>query len=121
MDRVCVTGPQCVINTPLAVQNVTFGQANQMASFFASSPIDGILGLGYQALAVDNVMPVFDVMVQEGVVKAAQFQFFLDSKPGSTSAAIVFGGYDTSFFTGPISWVKRYLFLLRRIRNKQCI
>ncbi len=92
-DTVCVTGPACVINSPLRVPNVTFGQANQMADFFAQTPIDGILGLGFQSLAEDNVVPVFNVMVNEGIVPKAQFQIFLDSKPFTKNAAIVFGGY----------------------------
>ena len=104
-DTVCVTGPHCVINSPLSVKNVTFGEANQMASFFAQTPIDGILGLGFQSLAEDNVIPVFNMMVQENLVPKAQFQIFLDSKPFTNNAAIVFGGYNPSFFTGSLRWV----------------
>lgn len=104
-DTVCVTGPKCVINSPLSVPNVTFGQADQMADFFAQTPIDGILGLGFQSLADDNVVPVFNVMVQEKIVPKAQFQIFLDSKPFTKDAAIVFGGYNSQFFTGALRWV----------------
>ncbi len=109
-DTVCVTGPACVINSPLRVPNVTFGEANQMADFFAQTPIDGILGLGFQSLAEDNVVPVFNVMVNEGVVPAAQFQIFLDSKPFTKSAAIVFGGYGT----------KRACVCLLRVSSVSC-
>jgi hypothetical protein len=35
--------------------------------FFADFPIDGILGLGYSSIAADNVVPVFDLMWQQGV------------------------------------------------------
>ena len=41
-DTVCVTGPNCVINSPLSVSNVTFGQADQMAAFFAQTELDGV-------------------------------------------------------------------------------
>ena len=104
-DTVCVTGPHCQINSPLVVPEVTFGQANQMAAFFAQTPLDGILGLGFQSLAEDGVTPVFNVMVDQGIVPAAQFQIFLDSKIGTTDAAIVFGGYDQQYFTGDLFWV----------------
>jgi len=104
-DTVCVTGPNCQINSPLSVKNVTFGEASQMAAFFAQSPIDGILGLGFQSLAADGVTPVFNVMVNEGLVDNAQFQIFLDSKIGTNDAAIVFGGYESKYFTGDITWV----------------
>jgi hypothetical protein len=111
-DTVCVTGPACVINSPLRVPNVTFGEANQMADFFAQTPIDGILGLGFQSLAEDNVVPVFNVMVNEGIVPAAQFQIFLDSKPFTKSAAIVFGGY------GEQQLLVRVFFLLISLRRQ---
>jgi len=104
-DTVCVTGPQCTANSPLAVTNVTFGEASQMAQFFAQTHIDGILGLGFQSLAEDGVTPVFNVMVEEGLVPKAQFQIFLDSKIGSTNAALVFGGYEQQYYTGDITWV----------------
>lgn len=76
-----------------------------MAAFFAQTPIDGILGLGFQALADDGVVPVFNVMVQENLVPKPQFQIFLDSRPFTNNAAIVFGGYNTQFFTGALRWV----------------
>lgn len=104
-DRVCITGPKCVINTPLNVPNVTFGEASEMADFFAQTPLDGILGLGFQTLAVDGVEPIINTMVREKIIPKTQFQIFLDSKPFTNNAAIVFGGYDAKFFTGPLRWV----------------
>lgn len=34
-----------------------FGVATTIASVFGEQPVDGILGLGWPALAVDNVVP----------------------------------------------------------------
>merc|ERR1711916_130394 len=69
------------------------------------SPISGILGLAFESIAADGVTPVTDVAVQEGVIASNQFQFYLDSTPGSTAAAAVFGGYDQKYQTGPPTWV----------------
>jgi hypothetical protein len=103
-DRVCVTGTDCSNSGDLSC-TATFGQADQMASFFQSSPIDGILGLGFQSLATDNVVTVLQNLVSQGQISQPVFQFFLDSQPRTTNARIVFGGYDSSYFTGNLNWV----------------
>jgi len=103
-DKVCVTGSDCSSSGDLSC-TATFGQANQMAQFFESSPIDGILGLGFQSLATDNVVTVIQNLVSQGAISQPVFQFFLDSQPRSTTARIVFGGWDSSYFTGQINWV----------------
>jgi hypothetical protein len=41
----------------LVVPRTVFGQANSIAAFFTDEPLDGILGLAFQSLAVDNVVP----------------------------------------------------------------
>jgi hypothetical protein len=44
----------------LVVPKTTFGQATDIADVFAQDPaIDGILGLAFTSLAVDNVIPPF--------------------------------------------------------------
>jgi hypothetical protein len=55
-DNVCM-GDMCINNG--------FGVATQLASFFADQPMDGILGLGFQTLAVDNVMPPVQNMIEQ--------------------------------------------------------
>lgn len=42
----------------LCYKTQVFGMATRIAPFFAQSPIDGILGLGWPALAVDHIPPV---------------------------------------------------------------
>jgi len=91
----------------ISVSKVTFGEATQMAAFFGQSPISGILGLAFESIAADGVTPVTDVAVQEGVIASNQFQFYLDSTPGSTAAAAVFGGWEQKYQTGAPTWVNR--------------
>ena len=49
----------------LVVPKVTFGQATSLASFFAGDPLDGILGLAFQSLSVNNVKPVFQEAIDQ--------------------------------------------------------
>lgn len=65
---------------------------------------DGILGLAFQTIASDNVVPVFDRMVSEGLVSQSLFSVYLsgNSEQGSE---LVLGGIDSSHYTGQITWI----------------
>lgn len=43
----------------IKVPSTTFGQATRLAKEFAKVPLDGMLGLAYKSVAVDDVQPVF--------------------------------------------------------------
>lgn len=43
------------------IPDTVFGQATRLAVEFAQLPLDGMLGLAYKAVAVDDVQPVFQV------------------------------------------------------------
>jgi len=76
-----------------------------MAAFFNDTPADGILGLGYPAIAADQVTPIFDYMIAQKAVSQSVFSVFLDSNPGDDNSAIIFGGTDSSYYTGTIQYV----------------
>lgn len=88
----------------LTVEKQTFGEATQLADFFAQTNIDGILGLAFQSIASDNVVPVFDNMVNSGLVSANLFSIYMDSSDDSNSA-VIFGGVDSQYYTGDIHYV----------------
>lgn len=87
------------------VTKAVFGEATQMAAFFGQSPVGGILGLAFEKIAADGVTPITDVAVKEGLIPQNMFQFYLDSTPGSTYAAAVFGGWEQKYQTGSPTWV----------------
>lgn len=61
----------------LVIPKVTFGQAVHLADFFAGQPLDGILGLAFPRLAVDNVKPVFQEAIDQKLVDKPIFTVWL--------------------------------------------
>ncbi|KAK6046737.1 eukaryotic aspartyl protease [Cooperia oncophora] len=50
----------------LVVKNTVFGQATELAPFFAGQPIDGILGLAFKSIAEAGVTPPLINAIQQG-------------------------------------------------------
>jgi hypothetical protein len=86
---------------------VTFGQASTLAAFFAGQPFDGILGLGWQTIAVDGVTPVINQMISENLFSQKLFGVYLGhtTTDGSVAGELTIGGMDDSHYTGSLTWI----------------
>jgi hypothetical protein len=85
--------------TQLIVPRTTFGQATTIAAFFAQDPIDGILGLAFQSLAVDNVVPPLINAINQGLLDAPIFTVYLQRKGSAENVRagiFTYGGLDTA-------------------------
>lgn len=70
---------------------------------YALGKFDGILGLGFTSISIDNTPTVFENALKQNVVDQPIFSFYLgDNKPGE----LTFGGYDPSKFEGELEYVK---------------
>ncbi|XP_069495851.1 pepsin A-like isoform X1 [Ambystoma mexicanum] len=81
-----------------------FGLAYTEANFFYYMHFDGILGLGYPSIASDGATPVFDNMWSQGLLSQDLFSVYLSAN-GASGSVVIFGGYDTSYYTGNLNWV----------------
>jgi cathepsin D len=90
----------------LTVTNVTFGEVTQQASDGGfTGPTDGLVGLAFQSIAVDSVVPLFNQMYMEGLIPQKAFGMYLSvSSSGSKQGMLTLGGVDTSLFTGQITY-----------------
>ncbi|XP_034271155.1 embryonic pepsinogen-like [Pantherophis guttatus] len=84
--------------------NQPFGlSTEEPGSIFTYAKFDGILGLAYPSISVDQATPVFDNLMKEGLVQQHLFSVYLSRK--ATGSKITFGGIDHSHYTGSINWI----------------
>jgi len=86
----------------LKIEHQDFGEATSEPGLaFAFGRFDGILGLGYDTISVNKIVPPFYNMIDQGLLDEPVFAFYLgdSSKDGDESVA-TFGGVDKSHYTG---------------------
>jgi hypothetical protein len=64
---------------------------------------DGICGMGFQTISVDDLPPVFNALVAQGQVTDPVFAFYLEST--GNDGELTLGGVDTTHYTGQLTWV----------------
>nr|XP_021548589.1 cathepsin E-like [Neomonachus schauinslandi] len=63
----------------IKVERQTFGEAiKQPGITFIAAKFDGILGMAYPRISVNNVLPVFDNLMQQKLVEKNIFSFYLN-------------------------------------------
>jgi len=88
----------------VTVKSQTFGAGYYLADFFASVPIDGILGLAFAEIAADSVTPVFDNMISQRLLQRDLFSVYLSSTPNDTTSVVLFGEVSPKYYTGNITY-----------------
>ncbi|KAG7834548.1 hypothetical protein KL943_002932 [Ogataea angusta] len=74
---------------------------------FAFGKFDGILGLAYDTISVNRIVPPIYNAINLGLLDTPQFGFYLGdtSKSEQDGGEATFGGYDDSKYTGDITWL----------------
>ncbi|XP_044871703.1 gastricsin-like isoform X1 [Mauremys mutica] len=90
----------------IAVTNQEFGLSeNEPGTNFIYAQFDGILGMAYPSLAVGGATTALQGMLQENLLSQPIFSFYLSSQPSSQyGGEVVFGGVDSSLYSGQIYW-----------------
>lgn len=91
----------------LVVKDQEFIEATREPSVtFMVAKFDGILGLGFQEIAVGNAVPVWYNMMSQGLVKEPVFSFWLNrNTEDEEGGELVFGGIDPKHHHGEHTYV----------------
>jgi cathepsin D len=91
----------------LAIQNQVFAEAtNQPGITFVAAKFDGILGMAFRRISVDNVETVFDNLFAQKLVPRNAFSFWLDRNPTDPKGGELFlGGSDPNYYDGPFTYL----------------
>jgi len=91
----------------LNIKAQEFGEVTvEPGDIWTESPFDGLCGMAFPALAMPpGVTPPFDNMMDQKLVQAGQFSFYLSSTDGDDSSALVLGGVDSTYYTGEFTYV----------------
>ncbi|ETS75443.1 Vacuolar protease A [Pestalotiopsis fici W106-1] len=88
----------------LKIKNQDFAEATSEPGLaFAFGRFDGILGMGFDRLSVNGIVPPFYQMVNQGLIDEPVFAFYLSSENGDESSEVIFGGVDKDHYTGKIT------------------
>ena len=86
----------------LKIKEQDFAEATSEPGLaFAFGRFDGIMGLAYDTISVDGVVPPFYNMINQGLIDEPVFAFYLsDTKDEGAESEVVFGGVDKHHYHG---------------------
>ncbi|XP_028842056.1 napsin-A [Denticeps clupeoides] len=91
----------------LQVPSQQFAEAiKQPGVVFAVARFDGVLGMGYPAISVDQVTPVFDTVMANRLLPQNVFSFYMNRDPkAAVGGELVLGGMDKEHYSGDVHYV----------------
>jgi saccharopepsin len=88
----------------LKVKNQLFAEVtNEPGLAFAFGKFDGILGLGYDSIAVNKIPSFLTNIIEQDLVDEPVFSFYLADTAGESEA--IFGGIDKTKYTGKMTTI----------------
>ncbi|XP_032546484.1 cathepsin D [Chiroxiphia lanceolata] len=91
----------------LKIKHQVFGEAvKQPGMTFIAAKFDGILGMAFPRISVDQVVPFFDNIMQQRLIEKNIFSFYLNRDPtAQPGGELLLGGTDPKYYTGEFNWM----------------
>jgi saccharopepsin len=88
----------------LKVKKQDFAEATSEPGLaFAFGRFDGIMGLGYDRISVNGIVPPFYNMIDQKLLDEPVFAFYLGDTNENEESVATFGGIDESHYTGKLT------------------
>jgi len=88
----------------LKVKNQIFAEATEEPGLaFAFGRFDGILGLGFDTISVNKIVPPFYNMIDQGLLDEPVFAFYLGDTNNGEESEATFGGVNKDHYTGKMT------------------
>ncbi|KAI8866210.1 peptidase A1, partial [Ramicandelaber brevisporus] len=87
------------------VPQAEFGQSIQEADFFVGQNFEGIFGLAFPSASSSGMIPPVFKMLQQRLLDLPVFSVYLGSDNGRMDSEILFGGINTSKFSGALQFI----------------
>ncbi|CAD7975763.1 unnamed protein product [Amoebophrya sp. A25] len=91
----------------LALSGYEFAEITDVSGLgmaYAAGKFDGILGLGWDEIAVDGIPTVLTSLLRNKVIDKAEFSFYLGGENGEDGELMI-GGSDGKYFEGDLQYV----------------
>ncbi|XP_017466824.1 PREDICTED: lysosomal aspartic protease-like [Rhagoletis zephyria] len=90
----------------LTIQNQVFAEAmEEPGTSFVYSNFDGLMGMAFQAISNDDVVPPFYNMWSQGLIDKDVFSFYLAREGTSDQGGeMILGGSDPSYYQGSLTY-----------------
>ncbi|KAJ0036666.1 hypothetical protein NQD34_005343 [Periophthalmus magnuspinnatus] len=84
-----------------------FAEATSLSAMpFIFAKFDGVLGMGYPTVAIDGIIPVFDRIMSQHILKEEVFSIYYSRDPKHLPGGeLVLGGTDPNYYTGTFNYV----------------
>ncbi|GAN03059.1 vacuolar protease A precursor [Mucor ambiguus] len=90
----------------LVIKGQTINLAKTLSSSFASGPVDGLMGLGFDTITtVAGIKTPVDNLISQGVISSPVFGVWLGKAGNGGGGEYLFGGSNPNHYTGPLTTV----------------
>nr|CAA30082.1 unnamed protein product [Rattus norvegicus] len=97
---------QDVVTVGGIIVTQTFGEVTELPLIpFMLAKFDGVLGMGFPAQVVDGVIPVFDHILSQRVLKEEVFSVYYSRESHLLGGEVVLGGSDPQHYQGNFHYV----------------